>query len=92
MTSGFGRRCGGAVLLWAMAGAATAAPDVRAEHAGEQGGPDAEAPYIEQVGSECVIVNTYLQRRDGVVERVVLREPVQCASQPSRRSMADLSN
>ncbi|MBB6365580.1 MULTISPECIES: hypothetical protein [unclassified Xanthomonas] len=78
-------------LLWAMAGAAMAAPD-QGEHAGEQGGSGAEAPYIEHVGSECVMVNTYLQRRDGVVERVVLREPVQCAGQPDQRSMADLRN
>lgn len=92
MTSGFGRRWGGVALLWAMAGAAMAAPADQAEHAGEQGGSGADAPYIEQVGSECVMVNTYLQRRDGVVERVVLREPVQCASQPDQRSMADLSN
>ncbi|MFL2368851.1 hypothetical protein [Xanthomonas protegens] len=80
-------------LLLAMAGNAVAAPPDRTEHAGEQGGgPGADAPYIEQVGSECVMVNTYLQRRDGVVERVVLREPVQCASRPDQRSMADLSN
>ncbi|MCI2262995.1 MULTISPECIES: hypothetical protein [Xanthomonas] len=79
-------------LLWAMAGAAMAAPAGQAEHAGEQGGSGAEAPYIEQVGSECVMVNTYLQRRDGVVERVVLREPVQCAGQPDQRSMVDLRN
>ncbi|XQA79785.1 hypothetical protein ACM9W9_08785 [Xanthomonas sacchari] len=92
MTSGFGRRCGGVALLLAMAGNAVAAPSDRTEHAGEQGGHGADAPYIEQVGSECVMVNTYLQRRDGVVERVVLREPVQCASRPDQHSMADLSN
>lgn len=79
-------------LLLAMAGTAMAAPDDRAEHAGEQAGPGAEAPYIEQVGSECVMVNTYLQRHDDVVERVVLREPVQCAGQPDQRSVADLRN
>ncbi|MBB5883079.1 hypothetical protein GGR71_000105 [Xanthomonas sp. F1] len=92
MTSGFGRICGGVALLLAMTGTAVAAPDDRAEHAGDRGGPGAEAPYIEQVGSECVMVNTYLQRHDGVVERVVLREPVQCAGQPDHRSMADLSS
>ncbi len=52
MTSGFGRKCGGMALLWAMAGAAMAAPD-QGEHAGEQGGSGAEAPYIEHVGSSA---------------------------------------
>ncbi|MCC4593059.1 hypothetical protein LL974_18180 [Xanthomonas campestris pv. cannae] len=92
MTSGFGQRWSGVALLWVLAGAAMAAPAEQGEHAGEQGGPGADAPYIEQVGAECVMVNTYLQRHDGVVERVVLREPVQCAGQPDQRAMADLSH
>ncbi|MDQ1092814.1 hypothetical protein QE400_002227 [Xanthomonas sacchari] len=91
MTSGFGWRCGSVALLWAMAGHGVAAPVDGGEHAGEQGSRGADAPYIEQVGAECVLVNTYLQRRDGVVERVVLREPVQCASRSDPQAMADLS-
>ncbi|WP_152625028.1 hypothetical protein [Xanthomonas albilineans] len=53
--------------------------------------PDAEGPYIEQIGSECMMVDTYLQQHDGVSKRVVMREPVECADQQKDRSLAKLA-
>ncbi|MCC4594665.1 hypothetical protein NRY95_09405 [Xanthomonas campestris pv. phormiicola] len=81
-------------LALAVAGVASAEP---AEHKPGadpyQGAPNPGAPYIEQVGSECMMVNVYLEQRDGVAKQVVLREPVECSngSQGKDRAMADLS-
>jgi|GEM_PF-2482889 hypothetical protein len=63
-----------------------AAPNQSRAAGGEHG-----APYIEQVGADCVLVNVYLQQNDGVAEQVVLREPVECAGQGDDLAVADLS-
>jgi hypothetical protein len=72
------RLCLGAAVL-AVAGSAAAVPTPgRPDADGDQRRPSPGAPYVEQVGSECVMVNEYLEQRDGVAERVVLRESGEC--------------
>ncbi|QNH16577.1 hypothetical protein HEP74_01710 [Xanthomonas sp. SS] len=80
-------------LALAVAGGASAAPTPDKLDASYQRGHDPGAPYIEQVGSECVMVNVYLEQRDGVAQQVVLREPVECSSgsQGQDLAVADLS-
>ena len=77
----------------AVAGGASAAPAPDTQDASYQGGLGPSAPYIEQVGSECVMVNVYMEQRDGVAQQVVLREPVECSrgGQSQDLAVADLS-
>ncbi|OAX56991.1 hypothetical protein [Xanthomonas graminis] len=82
-------------LLLGVAAGANAAPTASKPDADPyQGGPNSGAPYIEQVGSECVMVNVYLEQRDGVAQQVILREPVECSrgSQGQELAVAHLSN
>ncbi len=74
------RLCLGGVALVFAASAGAAATVSKPEAHGYQGRTNPGAPYIEQVGSECMMVNVYLEQRDGVAEQVVLREPVECSS------------
>lgn len=80
-------------LALAVAGVASAEPAQKPDADSYQGGPNPGAPYIEQVGAECMMVNVYLEQRDGVARQVVLREPVECSngSQGQDRAVADLS-
>ncbi|WP_152640455.1 hypothetical protein [Xanthomonas sp. MUS 060] len=79
------------VLALVAAGDAFAGTEMKAGLVADQDHPEAEGPYIEQIGSECMMVNTYLQQHDGVSKRVVLREPVECADQQDGRSLAKLA-
>ncbi|MDL5365567.1 hypothetical protein QSH18_08125 [Xanthomonas sp. NCPPB 2654] len=91
MNSGLLRFCL-CVMAWAFAGAASAAAtaDVSDADAASQAGVGNGAPYIEQIGAECVQVNVYLHHRDGVAEQVVLREPVECGGHSEDLAVADL--
>ncbi|OAX59792.1 hypothetical protein, partial [Xanthomonas graminis] len=87
----------GCVLAFslAVAAGASAAPTASKPDASPyQGGPNPGAPYIEQVGSECVMVNVYLEQRDGVAQQVILREPVECSggNQGKDLAVAHVSN
>lgn len=84
------RRCVLAFAL-AVAGVAGATPASDKQDASYQRGHSPGAPYIEQVGSECVMVNVYLEQRDGVAQQVVLREPVECSGGGQDLAVADLS-
>ncbi|QDI05825.1 hypothetical protein E4A48_08105 [Xanthomonas cerealis pv. cerealis] len=82
-------------LLLAVATGASAAPTAsKPDVSSYQGGLNPGAPYIEQVGSECVMVNVYLEQRDGVAQQVILREPVECSSgnQAQDLAVAHMSN
>ncbi|MGL0786882.1 hypothetical protein [Xanthomonas translucens] len=72
-----------------MAAGASAAPTAsRPDATPYQGGLNPGAPYIEQVGSECVMVNVYLEQRDGVAQQVILREPVECSNGNQGKDLA----
>ncbi|MBB4125263.1 hypothetical protein GGR77_000534 [Xanthomonas translucens] len=81
------RRCVLAFAL-AVAGSAGAAPASDKLDASYQRGQGPGAPYIEQVGSECMMVNMYLEQRDGVAQQVVLREPVECSGDDQGQDLA----
>jgi len=80
-------------LVLAVAGGASAASTLSKLDPAYQAGHDPDAPYIEQVGSDCVMVNVYLEQRDGVAQQVILREPVECSggSQGQDLAVADVS-
>lgn len=82
------------VMALACAGGAAAADAVNgaAPNQSHPASGDHGAPYIEQVGSDCVLVNVYLQQNDGVTEQVLLREPVECSGQGDDLAVADLSH
>ncbi|MFC3655756.1 hypothetical protein ACFOPN_08780 [Xanthomonas hyacinthi] len=74
------RLCICAAALAAAGGASAASTASKPDADSYRGGTNWGAPYIEQVGSECMMVNVYLEQRDGVSEQVILREPVECSS------------
>ena len=81
-----------ALALTVAAGASAASVASKPDAHDYQDRTNPGAPYIEQVGSECMMVNVYLEQRDGVAEQVVLREPVECSSKGGDDlAMANLS-
>ena len=76
-------------LQLSVAAGASAAPKASKPDASVyQGGLNPGAPYIEQVGSECMMVNVYMEQRDGVAQQVILREPVKCSSGSQGKDLA----
>ncbi|WP_241544168.1 hypothetical protein [Xanthomonas translucens] len=88
MHRNFTRGCVLAFSLAVAAGASAAPTASRPYATPYQGGLNPGAPYIEQVGSECVMVNVYLEQRDGVAQQVILREPVECSNGNQGKDLA----